>query len=137
MEMKCEELVDKELRKEIDTFKILWKNYCLDPEKYDDDYGTLDEYGLWFDYIPAGYHEGQKEAYFIYQLSTGGPGDEFRFFTNPDYSVHRIEYWYLDWFDGAHKVLEGEDFDLMDEIFEMYFKESGTCEYRFQKAMED
>jgi len=58
----------------------------------------------------------QKEAYIRYQLSWGGPADEFRFFINPDYSIHRIEYWYLNWFDGAYVILGGEDFELMESI---------------------
>ena len=27
---------------------------------------------------------------------------------NPDKSVHRIEYWYLDWYDGAKVELDAQ-----------------------------
>jgi hypothetical protein len=28
---------------------------------------------------------------------------------NPDLACHRIEYWFMDWFDGAHSVATGQD----------------------------
>ena len=61
--------------------------------------------GLCFDYVDPNTFNDQKEGYWRWQLSWGGPSDEFRIFVNPDKSVHRIEYWYLDWFDGAHVTL--------------------------------
>ena len=61
--------------------------------------------GLCFDYVEPGTFDDQLEGYWCWQLSWGGPGDEFRIFVNPDKSAHRIEYWYLDWFDGAHVTL--------------------------------
>ncbi len=62
--------------------------------------------GLCFDYVDPNTFTDQKEGYWRWQLSWGGPGDEFRIYINPDKSVHRIEYWYLDWFDGAHVTLD-------------------------------
>ncbi len=64
--------------------------------------------GLCFDYVDPNTFNDQKEGYWRWQLSWGGPGDEFRIYINPDKSVHRIEYWYLDWFDGAHVILSPE-----------------------------
>ena len=61
--------------------------------------------GLCFDYVDPDTFTNQKEGYWRWQLSWGGPGDEFRIYVSPDKSVHRIEYWYLDWFDGAHVTL--------------------------------
>src|SRR5262245_6563129 len=60
-----------------------------DPES-----GGLHEYGLCFDYVAPDTFVDQREAYFRYQLSRGGPSDEFRYFANPDLSCHRIEYWF-------------------------------------------
>jgi len=77
--------------------------------------------GLCFDYVDPNTFTDQLEGYWRWQLSWGGPGDEFRIYINsytesseyslyvPDKSVHRIEYWYLDWFDGAHVTLSPED----------------------------
>jgi|TARA_R100001143_G_scaffold61452_1_gene62215 hypothetical protein len=62
--------------------------------------------GLCFDYVDPNTFNDQREGYWRWQLSWGGPGDEFRIFVNPDKSVHRIEYWYMDWYDGAHVTLD-------------------------------
>jgi hypothetical protein len=61
--------------------------------------------GLCFDYVDPNTFTNQKEGYWRWQLSWGGPGDEFRIYVNPDKSVHRIEYWYMDWYDGAKVTL--------------------------------
>jgi hypothetical protein len=64
--------------------------------------------GLCFDYVEPETFTDQLEGYWRWQLSWGGPGDEFRIYVNPDKSVHRIEYWYLDWYDGAKVTLDPE-----------------------------
>jgi hypothetical protein len=86
----------------------------------DTDNGNLSEYGLCFDYVTPETFRDQKEAYFRYQLSWGGPSDEFRFYVNPDFSCHRIEYWFLDWFDGAHIVLTDDTESLLTEIWQWF-----------------
>jgi len=73
-----------------------WKDRQKDLEKYGTDFE-----GLSFDYVPHNTFENQKEGYWRWQFSWGGPGDELRAFVNRDDSIHRLEYWYLDWFDGA------------------------------------
>ena len=42
------------------------------------------------------------------EFSWGGPSDELRAFVNRDDSIHRLEYWYMDWFDGAHVNVPAE-----------------------------
>lgn len=69
----------------------------LDPDT------DLAEYGLSFDYVRPDTFRDQPEGYFCYLLSTGGPSDELRFYTSPQFVVQRVEYWFLDWFDGAHR----------------------------------
>ena len=81
---------------------------------------SLAEYGLCFDYVASGTFADQDEAYFRYQLSWGGPSDEFRFFANPDLSCHRIEYWFLDWFDGAQRTLQNAERALLLELWEWF-----------------
>ena len=132
----CKERVSAELRGTIKDLRKLWKMNCEDPEKSDDDLGNFNEYGLSFDYVAPGTFGEQKRGYFRYQLSWGGPSDEFRFFTNPDFSLYRVEYWFMDWFDGARRILKGRDYDLLAEIFE-YFRDCGTVKHVYNKAMED
>ncbi len=63
--------------------------------------------GLCFDYVEPNTFNDQLEGYWRWQLSWGGPADEFRIYVNPyGEVVHRIEYWYLDWWDGAHVTLD-------------------------------
>ena len=56
------------------------------------------EYGLCIDYVCTEDYGWTGPDYARYQLGWGGPSDEFRFFADGT-----IEYWFLDWFDGAHR----------------------------------
>jgi len=137
----CADRVRPNLEERIEDIRRLWSLYNENPEAYDEELGNLDEYGLCFDYVPPGTFRDQAEGYFRWQLSTGGPGDEFRFYADRSpnrfsgWSVYRIEYWFLDWFDGAHINLSGEDEELMRELFE-FFAEVGTVDHEHDKAME-
>jgi hypothetical protein len=99
-------------------------------------YGNLNEYGLAFDYCTP---EKENEGYFRYQISWGGPSEEFRIYADKGkygWQVRKIDFWYLDWFDGAKKNLYGDDLKFMVELSEQFFLEcSGDSEY--EKAMED
>jgi len=113
----CEERVDEHRKNRIEDLRKLWDLYQKDPEAYDDELGNFNEYALAFDYVEPDTFENQKEGYYRYQISCGGPSEEFRFFVNVDKSVHRIEFWFLDWFDGSNQVLSGKDLELMTEIY--------------------
>lgn len=86
-------------------------------DKYTED--SWAEYGLAFDYVEPETFRDQDEGYWRFQISYGGPSEEFRFYASPssaDYAIlsesgmtfpqsfhlYRCEFWYLDWFDGAH-----------------------------------
>ena len=56
----------------------------------------IKDYPLSFDYVEANTFTDQEEGYFRYQISWGGPQEELRIFENGT-----IEFWFLDWFDGA------------------------------------
>jgi len=56
---------------------------------------------LGFDYIEPHTFDNQPEGYWRWQFSWGGPSDELRGFVNEHGELHRVEYWYMDWFDGA------------------------------------
>ena len=57
--------------------------------------------GLSFDYVEPHTFDNQPEGYWRWQFSWGGPSDELRGFVNEHGELHRVEYWYMDWFDGA------------------------------------
>lgn len=122
-EKSCAELVQKKYNERLEEFKkaqdflavdhlqrVRLKDYFKDDFQelagWEDFFHYVNNAGLSFDRVEAGTFEGQRAGYWRWQLSYGGPADEFRLFDNGD-----LEYWYLDWFDGA-KV------DVKDEIFE-------------------
>lgn len=94
----CEDRIDENLRERLaDLCRLFSEGFC-------DDLGTLEGYALGFDYVSPLAFDGQAEGYFRYQISWGGPSDEFRFFTGSEGKASHVEYWFLDWFDGAHRV---------------------------------
>ena len=62
--------------------------------------------GLCFDYVAPHSFTDQVEGYWRWQLSYGGPSYELRAFVNENKEIHRLEYWFMDWYDGAHVVLD-------------------------------
>ena len=64
--------------------------------------------GLGFDYVKPHTFKDQTEGYWRWQFSWGGPSDELRAFVNRDDSIHRLEYWYMDWYDGAKVSIAAE-----------------------------
>lgn len=136
----CENRVSEHLESRLEDLRTLWELYHKDCEAYDEDLGNMYEYGLCFDYVAPDTFDDLEEGFFRYQLSTGGPGDEFRIFAQKvnDYrfSVYRVEYWFLDWFDGARRTLYGADRELLEEIFECFFVDSGTANVKLEEAMD-
>jgi hypothetical protein len=51
---------------------------------------------LGFDYVSIDTFTDQEQGFYRLQFSYGGPQDEIRFYDNGN-----IQYWFLDWFDGA------------------------------------
>ena len=102
------------------------------------EYGDLNEHGLSFDYC---YPDKENPGYFRYQISWGGPSDEFRIYADRrseyNWVIWKIEYWFLDWFDSAHKLLTGEDEKFMKNLLTSFFMEVGSFNHEYNKAMEN
>jgi len=139
----CSERIRGEYQSEMETIKELWKSYLKFGEEFipapsDNEGSNIWEHGLSFDYVSPGTFKEQGQGYFRWQISSGGPSDEFRYYVNPDFSCYFIEYAFLDWFDGATldvKEHDKEGFKILKEIYEE-FRELGTVEAEYQKAME-
>ena len=71
---------------EDDTIETLFDGF--EDQLHEEVYDRFSEFGLDFAY------DSENDCY-SYLLSWGGPSDGFRFYRD------RIEYYYLDWFDGA------------------------------------
>ena len=62
--------------------------------------------GLDFSYVSPHTFDKQVEGYWRWQLSWGGPSDELRAFVNENKEIHRLEYWFMDWYDGSEVILD-------------------------------
>lgn len=133
-QLKCEQRIDKELKDRIEDLIKLWKAEQEGEE--DPDLGRFNEYGLSFDYVAPNTFKEQEQGYFRYQLSWGGPSDEFRFYVNPDLSAYHVEYVFMDWFDGATRELSGDNKRLLLEIYED-FRECGLPQSLIKEAKEE
>ena len=138
----CREHWLAEKNNEIKTLRKLWRLYQNGDETGDPDLGRFEEHGLSFDYVAPGTFKN-KRGYWRYQISYGGPSDEFRFYAEPLYrgrnfepSLVRIEYWFMDWFDGHGRKLTGKDEALLREIWEN-FVECGVVEAEWKKACDE
>jgi len=125
----CKERVREELKDRIADLEKLFHAYPEDVE----DLGNFSEYGLCLDYVAPGTFGRQRRGYLRYQLSWGGPSDEFRFYLDEGLNPTRIEYWFMDWFDGAKIILKGKALELLQEIYED-FKETETVQYKIKEA---
>jgi len=117
------------------TISQLWKLYRKDPEAYHPDLGRFDEYGLCFDYVAPNTFKEQRRGYFRYQITSGGPSEEVRFYADGDgdrWTVDNVEYW----FDGHGEKVRGSNYEMMKEIFQN-FAECGTIEHVYEEAMKD
>ena len=109
---KCADLVHKKYQDTLkdyqqaydyfnDGYKDLEKKPDEAYEGYEDFFDYVNQSGLSFDFVEANTFEDQKCGYWRFQMSWGGPSDEFRIYTDYDKNINYIEYWYMDWFDGA------------------------------------
>ena len=94
-------------------------------------YERFYEYRLAFDYVAPGTFTDQDQAYFRYQISYGGPSEEIRFYVNPDLTMYRAEFWYLDWFDGASRNVTNDP--IVRRIWE-FFSEIGSVEHAMSET---
>ena len=127
----CEERIQVQYANTIDELRKLWRRYCNGKDE-----NGFPEYGLAFDYVAPFTFPDQSAGYYRYQLSWGGPSDEFRFYIGAGKQVKRVEYWFMDWYDGASLELEGKDLQLLEEIFQ-WFDDVGCVQAEYEKAMEE
>jgi len=130
----CKARINEALRGRIEDLEKLFRAYQEgDEERYSEDIGTFPEYGLSFDYVAPHTFTNQRRGYFRYQLSWGGPSDEFRFYVDEWRKPTRIEYWFLNWFDGAKIILKGKAYELLAEILD-WFDGAGALQDELEKA---
>ncbi len=134
-QMKCIDKVKNASANRTDDIRRLLDEEYKGNEEGLEDIGTLNEYGLDFGYVAPGTFTDQERGYFRYQISWGGPSEEYRFYVDNDLTPYKVEFWYLDWFDGAPHVMRGKDLDTMLEVFD-YFG-GADLQYMIDKELEE
>ena len=125
-EKKCIDLVQSEYDFTLNKFKEAYDYFFEDEEsrkpndalEHCEDFSQyISEYGLCFDKVEPNTFQDQKLGYWRWLLSWGGPSDEFRIFVDEDKNIYKIEYWFLDWGDGASIIVKDS---LIYHIIEYY-----------------
>ena len=99
-------------RKKMETVTVIKKNpTCAELVKQEwidrqEDLKDPEYEALGFDYVEPHTWDNQPEGYWRWQFSWGGPSDELRGYVNEHKELHRLEYWYLDWGDGASLLVD-------------------------------
>ena len=115
-----------------EALKKDWEKTCAEriQEQWEDrkeDLKDPDYDYLGFNYVEPHTFTDQLEGYWRWQFSWGGPSDELRAFVNENKEIHRLEYWFMDWMDGAKLELlprlphpeTGDAWQRMSEMIEM------------------
>lgn len=131
----CRDRINNHFESRMEDLRKLWDLYQKDSEASDEELGNMYEYGLSFDYVAPETFKDQEHGYFRYQLSWGGPSDEFRIFVDDNLKPWKIEYWFMDWFDGARKPVHGNNLGLLKEIFQCFFVDSETARAKYEESM--
>ena len=131
-QLTCKERVRGAYERRMSDIRKLWTLYRKDPEARTRDGAQWAEYGLAFDYVPAGTFRDQKRGYFRYQISYGGPSEEFRFYADEQLHITACHFWFLDWFDGASVCVTGCNLETWREIWED-FRECETLQYAMRQ----
>ena len=127
---KCADLVHKKYQDTLkdyqqaydyfnDGYKDLEKKPDEAYEGYEDFFDYVNQSGLCFDFVSVDTFEDQDRGYWRFQMSWGGPSDEFRIYTDDQNQIEYIEYWYMDWFDGASIRVND---DVIYHICEMFLE---------------
>jgi len=113
---KCEKRIDEALQDRIERFKKALDEFNKTGKIKEDDV----VYESFLEWLSENCLAVSKDPHYRaikLELSYGGPQDYFLFFDDGT-----IEYYFLDWFDGAKRELIGEDYEVMDGVAS-YLKE--------------
>ena len=122
-ERKCKDRIDDHFKRTVDNYQKA-KDFFDTPKDqrttndefdgYEDFFDYVNESGLSFDYVTPYTFTDQGTPYYRFQMSWGGPSDEFNIYTDSSKHIKKIEYWFKDWWDGAS--LDCTDNKLVNEI---------------------
>ena len=110
----CEKIIHTKWESRLEDLKVIMD---------ENDQIKAMKYPLSFDKVDKGTFEDQTHAYWRYQMSWGGGSDEIRYFLNDKNEIFKIEYWYLDWLDGASIELLNEEKKLAEWLYQACVEE--------------
>ena len=129
-EKKCKDRIDDHFQRTVENYqkakdffdtpkdqRATNKKYVISSGEYgsyEDFFDYVNKSGLSFDYVTPFTFKDQPEAYYRFEMSWGGPSDEFNIYTDSSKNIQKIEYWFKDWFDGAS--LDCTDNKLIKEM---------------------
>lgn len=83
-----------------DIKSIMERQQSEDSEIADQAYEDFYQYGLSFDYVHPFTFDDQRAGYWRWQISWGGPSEEFRIYKDQNHQVKAIDFTFLDWYEG-------------------------------------
>ena len=83
-----------------DIADIMQRQQSEDPDIADQAYNEFYEYGLSFEYVPPFKFPDQRAGFWCWQISWGGPSEEFRVYVDEDERIVEIDFVYLNWGEG-------------------------------------
>jgi hypothetical protein len=104
----CADMIDRKYERRHCQFNDAYEKMSSEnPEiyteykDYSDFWDYLNQNILDYSYVEENTFNDQPEGYWRLQFSWGGPSDEIRYFTDEKDNIKKINYVYMDWFDGA------------------------------------
>lgn len=127
--------ITKSQKKEIESYYGVDLSDLTKDQLNDKAFELICNYGLSIDYVAPNTFKGQRAGYLRWQVSYGGPSDEWRFYFVPgENKPYKIEYWFLDWFDGAKVTCTNGEIAL--RLWE-WLNDNGTPQHEYEKAIEE
>ena len=84
-----------------EIFRRMDQQLDNDPEREDEAMTEWHNYGLSFDYVEPFTFDNQRDGYWRFQISWGGPSEELRAWYDSEDNLRALEFWFLDWGEGA------------------------------------
>ena len=104
----CEDMIDRKYERRHCQFNDAYEKMSSENpgiyteyKDYSDFWDYLNQNILDYSYVEENTFNDQPEGYWRLQFSWGGPSDEIRYFTDEKDNIKKINYVYMDWFDGA------------------------------------
>lgn len=84
-----------------EIFRRMDQQLDNDPEREDEAMTEWHNYGQSFDYVEPFTFDNQRDGYYRFQISWGGPSEELRAWYDSEDNLRALEFWFLDWGEGA------------------------------------